>query len=66
MTKIEALTAQDRCDRCGAPAVIAFTVKGAETPLLMCGHHTRNHRQAILSVADVVWDSRGEQLSATR
>lgn len=33
------LTAQDRCDACGAQAYIAATVNGSE--LLYCAHHGR-------------------------
>ena len=40
-----ALTAQDRCDRCGAQAY-AKTAHTAET-LLWCAHHFRKHEQAL-------------------
>jgi hypothetical protein len=32
------LTAQDRCDRCGAQAKVTLLVEGAGT-LLFCQHH---------------------------
>jgi hypothetical protein len=36
-----ALTAQDRCDRCGAQAYAAYDVAGMT--LLFCAHHNREH-----------------------
>jgi hypothetical protein len=57
---IQALTALDRCDRCGARAVLAFNVKGSETPLMMCGHHAFKNKDGIRKAAEHVWDARGE------
>ena len=38
-------TAKDRCDRCGAQAkTLALFVAG---PLLFCGHHTKQYKQAL-------------------
>lgn len=41
------LTAMDRCDRCGAAALVRYDVNGLE--LLMCGHHDRDNRDALLA-----------------
>jgi hypothetical protein len=57
---IQALTALDRCDRCGARAALAFTVKGSETPLMLCGHHVMDHKDGIRKSAEHIWDARGE------
>ena len=41
-----ALTAADRCDRCGAAAKVrAVLPKGGE--LLFCGHHARAHADKL-------------------
>jgi len=40
------LTAADRCDRCGAAAMVrAVLPSGAE--LLFCGHHARKHASRL-------------------
>ena len=40
------LTAADRCDRCGAAALIrAVLQSGSE--LLFCGHHARKHETRL-------------------
>ena len=44
-----ALTAADRCDRCGAAAQVrAVLPSGGE--LLFCGHHARKHNQRLLEL----------------
>jgi hypothetical protein len=44
------LTRQDRCDRCGAAAMLrAVFASGAE--LLFCGHHAREHGPRLHVVA---------------
>lgn len=41
-----ALTASDRCDRCGAAAMVrAVLPAGGE--LLFCGHHARQHETKL-------------------
>jgi hypothetical protein len=60
MNKIEPLTAVDRCDACGAQAVLAFSVKGAQEKLLMCGHHTLKNKDGIRKAAEFVWNADGE------
>lgn len=44
-----ALTALDRCDRCGAKAVVRVTFEHGG--LLFCGHHARQHAEALARVA---------------
>jgi len=53
------LTAGDRCDRCGAAAVVrAVLSTGGE--LLFCGHHAREHSARLEELAAVLHDSRTE------
>ena len=50
-----ALTAADRCDRCGAQAYLRVElVSGGE--LLFCAHHAREHSDALREVAASVTD----------
>jgi hypothetical protein len=50
-----ALTASDRCDRCGAQAYLRVELaSGGE--LLFCAHHARQHGDALRSVAANVQD----------
>ena len=52
-----ALTAEDRCDRCSAAAVVrAVLPKGGE--LLFCGHHAQEHSARLEELAAVLHDSR--------
>lgn len=52
-----ALTAADRCDRCGAAAQVrAILASGGE--LLFCGHHAREHSARLGELAAVLHDSR--------
>ena len=45
-----ALTASDRCDRCGAQAYLRVELgEGAE--LLFCAHHAREHGDKLRSIA---------------
>ena len=49
------LTAEDRCDRCGAQAYVQVELfQGAE--LLFCGHHSREHGDKIKAIAVNVHD----------
>lgn len=44
------LTAEDRCDRCGAQAYLRVELAaGAE--LLFCAHHAREHGDALKAIA---------------
>ena len=50
-----ALTAGDRCDRCGAQAYLRFELQsGGE--LLFCAHHAREHGDKIRAIAAKVQD----------
>jgi hypothetical protein len=40
------LTAQDRCDRCGAQAYAKVVKDNME--LLFCGHHREDHEDALI------------------
>ena len=54
----EALTAADRCDRCGAQAYVrANLVTGGE--LLFCAHHAAEHRTALEEAGAVFHDESG-------
>jgi hypothetical protein len=58
-----ALTAEDRCDRCGAQAYVRVTMpSGGE--LLFCAHHGRAHEAKLREVA-VGYQDESEQLKAT-
>jgi recombinational DNA repair protein (RecF pathway) len=43
------LTALDRCDRCGAQALVRAVLPHGE--LLFCGHHARQLAEALAKVA---------------
>jgi hypothetical protein len=50
-----ALTAEDRCDRCGAQAYLRVELaSGLE--LLFCAHHAREHDEKLREVAVTVID----------
>ena len=50
-----ALTAADRCDRCGAQAYLRVELaSGLE--LLFCAHHAREHGEMLREVAVTVID----------
>jgi hypothetical protein len=51
----EALTAADRCDRCGARAYVRVTLP-AGGELLFCAHHGRAHDQALRAVSADIQD----------
>ena len=58
-----ALTASDRCDRCGAQAYLRVELQsGGE--LLFCAHHAREHGDKLRSVAVSVHDET-DKLSTT-
>ena len=52
-----ALTAADRCDRCGAPARAKAALVSGE--LLFCGHHARMFAEQLTSKAVAVYDPEG-------
>jgi len=50
-----ALTASDRCDRCGAQAYLRVTLlSGGE--LLFCAHHAREHGDKLREIAAEIHD----------
>ncbi len=58
-----ALSAADRCDRCGAQAYLRVEMpSGAE--LYFCAHHGREHGDALREVATTIQDET-ERLRST-
>lgn len=58
LAKATTLTAEDRCDRCGAQAYVRVTLAdGGE--LYFCGHHMRMHESKIRPIAADVHDETG-------
>ncbi len=55
LTEPTALTAADRCDRCGAQAYIRV-VLGNGGELLFCAHHGRKHADSLRQVAILIQD----------
>ena len=53
-TEYPALTAQDRCDACGAQAYVRVELSAG--PLLCCAHHARKHADALAQVATSIHD----------
>jgi hypothetical protein len=53
------LTAEDRCDRCGAAAMVRVQLSGG-TDLLFCSHHFREHEVRLREVAIEVLDQTQE------
>lgn len=45
-----ALSAADRCDRCGAQAYVRVTLAGG-SELLFCAHHGKEHSDKLRQVA---------------
>ena len=63
-TASAALTAVDRCDRCGAQAYLrVLLASGGE--LLFCAHHAREHGARLREVA-VEFHDETEKLGATQ
>ena len=50
-----ALTAEERCDRCGAQAYVRAVLPGG-AELLFCAHHGREHSEKLREVAVEVQD----------
>jgi hypothetical protein len=51
------LTALDRCDKCGAPAMVRATLAAGE--LLFCGHHGREIATPLVLASVDVYDPEG-------
>jgi hypothetical protein len=56
MTSSDVLTANDRCDRCGAQAYVEVRLDAGS--LLFCAHHYRQFEGPLRSMTDVVADER--------
>ena len=56
MTRADVLTANDRCDRCGARAYVE--VRLAAGSLLFCAHHYRQFEDPLRSLNAFVADER--------
>jgi len=54
-----ALTAADRCDRCGAQAYLRVELSGGGE-LLFCAHHAREHGDKLREIAVNVQDETGK------
>jgi hypothetical protein len=50
LTAGSALTAADRCDRCGAQAYVRVTLPTGGT-LIFCGHHAKQHEEKLKLIA---------------
>ena len=54
----DALTAADRCDRCGAQAYVR-TVLASGSELLFCSHHWRQNEERLRELAITIHDETG-------
>ena len=52
------LTAQDRCDKCGAAAKVVATFLNGE--LLFCGHHARDVKTSLQEKSVNIYDPENE------
>lgn len=57
------LTAQDRCDRCGAQAYVRAQLPSGDE-LLFCGHHGNAHRPSLLVAGAALHDETDRLLIA--
>lgn len=60
-TAANSLTAEDRCDVCGAQAYIRVTLATGE--LLFCGHHGNANKEKLQPIA-LKWQDETEKLLA--
>ena len=56
-TTHEPLSALDRCDKCGAQALVRATLANGE--LYFCGHHGREMSSKLVASSLVVYDPEG-------
>lgn len=54
-TEHEALTAFDRCDRCGAQGRVRVVLPSG-SDLIFCGHHAREYETKLRVVGQIVVD----------
>jgi hypothetical protein len=57
-TEAPTLSPADRCDRCGARAIVRAVLPGGGD-LLFCGHHGRKHAAQLRQVAVEIHDNEG-------
>jgi hypothetical protein len=63
-TGAAALSAADRCDRCGAQAYLKVELlSGGE--LLFCAHHAREQAEKLQAVAAAIHDGSGQLAKTT-
>lgn len=55
----EPIATTDRCDRCGAQALVRARLRTGGD-LLFCGHHWVDHEDALMAVAVEVFDTRDQ------
>jgi hypothetical protein len=53
-TPVRELLATDRCDKCGAAAMVRVTLLNGE--LLFCGHHGREFREGLQKASVDIYD----------
>jgi hypothetical protein len=51
------MSALDRCDKCGAQALVRATLANGE--LYFCGHHGREIKSKLVATSLVVYDPEG-------
>jgi hypothetical protein len=51
--------AEDRCDRCGAEALVRVELVASGLPLTFCAHHYSQQAASLVSLAVVTHDERG-------
>lgn len=56
---IAPLTHADRCDQCGARALVVTTIplERGTSDLMWCAHHYRQHQEPLLEIACAVLDN---------
>lgn len=54
------LTNQDRCDRCGAAAIVRAALMGAD--LMFCNHHFNEYANALVDQGFGIFDKNGTEL----
>lgn len=55
ITPLQVLTAQDRCDRCGAQAYVRARFAG-QLFVFLCAHHGRQHMGKLIETAEDILD----------
>lgn len=55
---MQGMTAQDRCDRCGAQAYVEVALAEDMGTLLFCAHHADQHLPALMATDAMIADHR--------